>query len=435
MGIQDLIVTPIYLALFTLVAYFIRPYVTNKYTRRYFLAALWVRFFGAIALGVVYQFYYGGGDTFNYFTHGSEWILKAFYENPIDGFRLLTKSGTNHIPDLYQYSQHIWYYRDPASYFIIRMAAIFDLFTFHTYCATALFFAAFNFSGMWALYSVIQRKYAHQTKWLAFAILFFPSIVFWGSGLLKDSVTLGALGWLTWGFLRWFEFKVRDLKTILIFIASFWILYVVKVYILICFLPMIAVWLFLRNLGKVKSVVLKILIAPALVTIFFLVGYFSINQILGENEKYSLDNIAERARITAYDIRYGWGARLGGDGGYDLGELDGTWQSMIALIPSAINVSLFRPYLWEVKNPLMLLSALEAALILFYFLRLLSTSGWRDKFADPFMVFCLLFALTFSFAVGVSTYNFGTLMRYKIPMLPFLMIFVLRSDRKQKLNQ
>ena len=34
-------------------------------------------------------------------------------------------------------------------------------------------------------------------------------------------------------------------------------------------------------------------------------------------------------------------------------------------------------------------------------------------------------ALVFAFAVGVSTYNFGTLMRYKIPVLPFYAIFLI----------
>ena len=68
------------------------------------------------------------------------------------------------------------------------------------------------------------------------------------------------------------------------------------------------------------------------------------------------------AKITAYDIGYYTGRDAGS--GYSLGELDGTFGSMIRLSPQAINVSLFRPYLWEVKNPLMLLSALESFLLL-----------------------------------------------------------------------
>ncbi|MFT6828639.1 MAG: hypothetical protein ACI9GZ_003758, partial [Bacteroidia bacterium] len=48
-------------------------------------------------------------------------------------------------------------------------------------------------------------------------------------------------------------------------------------------------------------------------------------------------------------------------------------------------------------------------------------------FDDPFLVFCLIFSILFAFAVGVSTANFGTLMRYKIPMMPFFLILLLKG--------
>ena len=38
------------------------------------------------------------------------------------------------------------------------------------------------------------------------------------------------------------------------------------------------------------------------------------------------------------------------------------------------------------------------------------------------ILFSLIFSIAFAFAVGVSTYNFGTLVRYKIPLLPFFVV-------------
>jgi len=38
---------------------------------------------------------------------------------------------------------------------------------------------------------------------------------------------------------------------------------------------------------------------------------------------------------------------------------------------------------------------------------------------DPTIQFCLIFSVIFAFAVGISSYNFGALSRYKIPCLPF----------------
>lgn len=432
MGLKDLFITPIYLIIFTFLAYAIRPYVTNKQTRKYFIPALWIRFIGAIALGIVYQFYYGGGDTFNYWEHGSRWVYKAFLADPEIGLKLLLKSGPEHLPEYFEYSQHIWYYRDDRSFFIIRLATIFDILTFSTYSATALFFAVFNFSGLWAFFLGVNYLFEPKTKNLAIAILFIPSVVFWGSGLLKDTITLGALGWLTWALLRMIESKKSGILEILALTLSSFMIYKIKTYILICFFPLVAFWLLLKNLKKIKNAVLKLLLVPFLIILFGGIGALALTQITAENEAYQLSNIAQQAKTTAYDIRYGWGARTGGDGGYDIGLPDGTIAGTLKLMPAAINVSLFRPYLWEVKNPFMLLSALESLIVLILTIRFILRGGFKKIRTSPFLMFALSFSLLFAFAVGVSTFNFGTLMRYKIPMMPFLAIFLFQDSEALK---
>jgi hypothetical protein len=40
-------------------------------------------------------------------------------------------------------------------------------------------------------------------------------------------------------------------------------------------------------------------------------------------------------------------------------------------------------------------------------------------FGNAEMQLCLIFTLIFGFAVGFTAYNFGALVRFKIPMLPF----------------
>jgi hypothetical protein len=126
--------------------------------------------------------------------------------------------------------------------------------------------------------------------------------------------------------------------------------------------------------------------------------------------------------VTAYDIGFWTGKDAGSR--YSLGELDGTLQGMLRLAPQAINVSLFRPYIWEVNNPLMALAALESFALLIITLYVFATARARTfrYFFKPDVIFCLVFALIFAFAVGVSTYNFGTLSRYKIPLVPFFLV-------------
>ena len=308
MDIKDLILTPFYLIFFTLMGYMIRPYVTNKTTRKFFIPALWVRFIGAIALGLIYQFYYGGGDTFGYFEHGSRWIWEAFNEDVVLGVKLLLDSGGNRsFDETYSFSSKIWYYRDTHSYVVVRIVAFFDLFTFHTYSASALFFAVFSFSGLWAMYSALNDRYS-GVKYLHVAILFIPSVVFWGSGILKDTITLGALGWITWSLLNLIFLKKRWLLSLIVMVLMAILILRIKSYILLCYAPVIFVLIYLKYVKQVRNMVLKVLLTPVLFAVIGGMGFLAVN--FASTDEYNIDNIAKKAAVTAYDIRYGWGGKV-----------------------------------------------------------------------------------------------------------------------------
>jgi hypothetical protein len=124
---------------------------------------------------------------------------------------------------------------------------------------------------------------------------------------------------------------------------------------------------------------------------------------------------------------------------YDLGENDGTVAGNLALAPQAIFTSLFRPFIWEIRNVVALLAAIESSWIFIVTLIVLIKVGIfrtvKIILADPTIMFCLLFSIILSFIVGISSGNFGTLVRYKIPMIPFYisaMYAILQTRAKQK---
>lgn len=441
MSEKDLLFTPLWFIILSGAAFLIRPLVTDENTRRYFMPALMIRFVAAILLGVLYQFYYGGGDTFNFHTHGSAHIFQAFTDDFMIGLKLLFANG-EYLKGTYEYASRIWFFHDPHSYMVIRISAFFDLLTFGTYSATALFFAAFSFSGMWVLYRVFYQQFPDLHRKLAIVILFIPSVVFWGSGILKDTITLGAIGWLTWFFYQLFIRKRFNLINLIGLVSMILLIYLVKVYLVLAFLPALLLWYFILNFYRIESLFLKVLLLPLFMVAGVIILFYLSETVAAENPRYALTNIAETARITAYDIRYGWGARYGEGAGYSLGELDGTWQSMLSLAPSAVNVSLFRPYIWEVKNPLMALAAAESLFLLLFTVYVFFKNGFLQTFAvfnRPVILFALIFSILFAFAVGISTFNFGTLMRYKIPLMPFfatavLLVYELKRRRKSSLT-
>jgi hypothetical protein len=430
MDFRDFIVTPIYLILLFFISIVVRGRLSDPVLKKYFLPALWLKVFGAIALGFLYQFYYAGGDTFNYHTYGSRIIWEAFTQDVSQGIRLILNETTEKNWDLNQYIYRILFYYDAKSFFIVRIAAIFDLLTFSTYSSTAIFFALFSFLGSWAFFLTFYREFPHLHKWLALAILFIPSVLFWGSGILKDTITLGALGLLTFSIHQIAIKGNRSVGNILLLLISFYLIFSVKKYILMCFLPAAFFWIYAGRLFSMGTFVFRILFLPFIIAAALITGYWGVAKLTESDQQYSLDAIAKTARITAYDIRYYTGKDAGS--GYSLGELDGSMGNMLQLAPAAVNVSLFRPYLWEVRNPLMLLSALESLtfLLVTIYLLLKYTRAFFKALTDSNILFCLVFSIVFAFGVGVSTYNFGTLARYKIPLLPYYALaLVLLTDK------
>ncbi len=431
MELRDLIVTPLLLIVVYAAAYFIKPHVTDSITGRYFFSGLTVKILGAIALGFIYQFYYDGGDTYSYHTHGSRQIWEAFMDSPIRGLKLLL-GNESHV-DVYQYSSRIYFFNDDQSYFLIRIAALFDLLTFSSYSATAVFFAILSFIGMWMFFITFYSRYPNLHRGLAVAAFFLPSVFFWGSGILKDTLTIAGLGAATYCFHGIFIKRKISIRYVLGLLLALLVIFSVKKFILQAFLPALLVWVVAQNFSAIKSIVVKVILVPVAAFLVIFGAYYMVVKVGEDDERYALNKLAKTAKVTAYDIRY-WSGR-GAGSGYALGELDGTFSSMIRLAPQAINVSLFRPYLWEVKNPLMLISALESFLFLIFTAYVFYTVGSKlsSAFSNPDVIFGLVFALSFAFAVGVSTFNFGTLVRYKIPLLPFyLMALVVMLNYRNK---
>lgn len=430
----DLLISPITFFVLLLLAYAIRSITATEETKAYFFPALLLKMGGAIGVGIVYQFYYGGGDTFSYYTHGASHIVDAFYENFSAGVKLLTANG-QFDPDTYKYSSKIWMYRDPTSYVVVRIAAIFGILTYNSYASVALFFAFFSFWGLWLMYQSFYKIYPELKKQFAIAMFFIPTVFFWGSGILKDTVTLAAVGFLVYAFIQIFFERRNILWNTLILLLSIYLITSVKLYIFLSLMPALIIWFFFYKIGAIPSLVLRIMVAPFLLVIGLTLAYYVALKAGEDNSKYALDQIAETAQVTAYDIRFWTGKDAGS--GYALGELDGTFSSMFKLAPQAVNVALFRPYLWEVNNPLMLLSALEALLLLVLTIRVFV----KNKFVhivkslrSPIVLFCFMFSIIFAFGVGISTYNFGTLSRYRIIMIPFFLLglFLLDFHAKAK---
>ncbi|MCP4521851.1 MAG: hypothetical protein GY827_09220 [Cytophagales bacterium] len=424
MELKDFLITPIWLCIIYTIAMIYKKRVTDARTKKYFFPALHLKIIGALAIGFIYQFYYGGGqpsgDTFHYFYHTGV-IWDAFWDDSvITGLKLIFGANDGGL-DVANYTYKMSWYNDPHSYFVVRVLGFFDLFTLHTYTASACLFAFTSFSGMWAMFLAFYRRYPILHKEIAIACFFIPSVFFWGSGILKDTLTIGALGWTTYGIFNIFIFRRRLVFSIFIVLISLWLSYSIKQYIALCFIPTLILAMSLERIKQIKTPILRYSIAPVIIAIAVGGIFFFFQKANEQQGRYSLDSISQTAEETAKWIHYV--SETQGGAAYSLGDFDYSPTGMLKKMPLAIWVSLFRPYIWEVRNPVMLLSALESLWFLIFTFQTFRKNGIKRVFKEirssPILILCFSFSILFAFAVGVSTYNFGSLVRYKIPLMPF----------------
>jgi hypothetical protein len=121
-------------------------------------------------------------------------------------------------------------------------------------------------------------------------------------------------------------------------------------------------------------------------------------------------------------------------------EYDGSLNSLLKMSPAAIVATFFRPFLWESKKISTLLSSLESlALMILTFYTLIKAGPVKffgAIFTNSMIFFCFFYSVLFALFIGATTLNFGTLVRYKIPSLPFyiIAIFLILEDTVKKKN-
>ncbi len=423
-GILDYAVLPFILMIVYGAAYYYRNkyYPTAHPFRRYFIPALSVKIIGAIFIGLIYGYYYKGGDTFNYFYH-SKVINSALDESLIKWLNLVLHIPNSNDIEYYTYTSQMYWYDSTSSSYVASIGAILGLLSLNTFLSTSVLFACLSFTGCWAMFRTFSGLYPKLQRQIAISILFIPSVFIWGSGIFKDTICLFGLGWLTYGsfkILTKLDFRISN---ILLTTLSFIFIFQVKVYILIGFLPALIMWIQFNYSSKIKSIALKIAVNIFLTTILILGSIFFMSRFSEELGRYSLEKIVQTSNSTKNYIY-----RISDEdaSGYSLGDFNPTVGGMLSKFPQAVNVTLFRPYLWETKKLLVFLSSIEALLFSLLTLKILFTiklsSIWKSIRKDPTIQFCLIFSIAFAFAVGISTYNFGALSRYKIPCLPFYML-------------
>lgn len=437
MDIVDFLLAPVYILILYLYFKRKRKKFTDPVLKKYHATAFWVKMLGC-TLFVIYYAYLTSGDTLSlYHAEGNNLyhlILK-------DGSYLsyLFKKGTDFDWSLIKNPFNKGYFFNEGNVLIIKLDAVFSFVTLGRYFPISLLFAGIAFSGLWKLFLFFYEQKPALHKAFAFSILYFPSVVFWSSGLMKDSLCMAALGWLTYAAYELFYKRRSLIKNALVICISVYLLAVIKVYILLAYVPFFSLFILLKNMQLIRFRLLKYVLLPVIMVLCiagFMQFLTSHTEDLGG---YALEEVTS-SMATLNNALKGQSGEEDAASNFSLGaQFDGTLPGLIKIAPYAVIATFFRPFIWEAHKLSQLMAAIESLVLIFFSLyvlyktRIAGTIKWL--LADPLIMYCFFYALVFGLFIGASTPNFGTLVRYKIPCLPFYAIALFLVLDKVKENR
>jgi hypothetical protein len=420
--IIDILLAPIFIVLLNVLVRFVR----NRYYHNHELGEYLIRGFRIkLVFGILFALFsilIVAGDTEMYYTAGIDFkkIVLGDFNNLHFIFGPAKDFGDYYEANGYR-AENYGYVGANGNLMAIKMVALFSILSFNSYLIISIFFSLFSFVGLWLMFRTFYAIYPSYLKALFITFFFIPSVLFWGSGILKDTLCIGFLGIGFYNAFQFFLQKKYRLKTLIAFLVSFYCLYVIKSYVALSFIASFGFWFYLQKLRTIKSSAKKLmwLMAP----VALLAAYIAFGNFEEVVASYSSESIAENIEASQHN----YSQFTSEDGAMiNYGEIVPTPAGIAKLIPQALVASLFRPFLWESKKITSLIAAVEGAFFfgftIFVFFKKGLWNSLKIIFTDSTILFCFFFSLVFAVAIGLNCFNLGTLVRYKIPCLPFYLL-------------
>ena len=382
----------------------------------YFFNALLLRILGSLSITLVYQYIYGYGDTFSYYSHTQ--IISSFRsESFYSWWQIIINSPTDdnvHSLACMDKVLEAGYvsslvYSVPENANVGKIGSLFNIICFDSYPAIAMFFGFFSFIGCWFIFKVFYQFFPEYKKQLALLCLFLPSLWFWGNGILKDPVCLFGLGTIVYNI---FIINIHWLKRLLFIALGSAILSYTKSYILTALLIAlviaysIGIFKKLKLIGKLFS----------FVVIFGLLGLFYSRLSILMFDAFTEMIATSQLFLDSYSSVSDQGT------GSLVTQFDPTPFGFLKLMFQGLVNVFLRPFPWELRKIIYIFSILENLLlyyILFKKIKVVQKIAPSQK-SIIFIQFTILFFIILGIIIGITTFNLGTISRYRVPALPFL---------------
>lgn len=427
---SDFFLLPLYLGIIYLIA--LRIKAANGHDpvyQRNFIKGLNYKMIGSLGFSFIYIFYYGNGDAMSFFA-AMKPLAKLASTMPERYFTFMT-TWTELYPAECAYPVHragaSYILRGSASLAVIRIGSVINMLSMSSFIVCNILFGFICYLFVWRAFRLMVSIYPKLERDFSIAFLMVPSVLFWGSGIGKDSIMLGGIMLFFTSFYDLVIRKKRMMTNLFLLVAVIYVISQVRGFLVYTVTPglLLMASVYYRNMFKnavVRFVALPLFIGVGLVAAIFVMGKFG-----SMVESYSVDSLQKKAEGF-----HSWHSYLGetqGGSAYSLGDdVDYSLAGIIRKAPLALAITLFGPFVWQIRNVVMLMSGAESLIFLYYFITVfINVRAYRALSVltkDHIIMFCLPFVIAIGIAVGMTSFNYGALVRYKIPILPFFVVLI-----------
>jgi hypothetical protein len=389
--------------------------------------AFLIKVLAGIGMFYLYTYYYPvrtDADTFKYFDD-SRSMYDALWTKPVDFFKMLFGVGceNDYFFKTYYVKMNNWYlaYDNGLindSRLIIRLNAIFRIFSFGNYHIHNLLLNLISFIGLYSLMRLFIEVTA--SKWKSYVAAFLvPSAIFWSSGILKEAVLIFAIGLFCWNFYRLVNgtYRWKTLLTILVLLP---LLLVVKLYVFTALITA-SIGLLLTSRWK-RTGLCYIVSCLGFFMVVFIIGLiaptYSFVELLVQKQ-HDFVELAQRASAGSF---------------IETSKLNHTFGSILFNFPVGLFNTLTRPWPTDIHGILFIPAFIENLIIVMLILLAILKPIELEKNQKSFIWFAATFTIILFSIIGITTPIIGAIVRYKIPALPFLFILLLSAIRSKKVD-
>ncbi|WP_210463643.1 hypothetical protein [Rufibacter roseolus] len=407
----------LHLPVFLFLVYLLRRQARHtEGLQTFFWAGLALKLVAGLLLGYLYLEYYGGGDTWGFHKQAKA-VKEAAEFNGNQYLRLLLFNEKGDLPIGFtkwpQYSN---------SFFFVKLLSLLYFLTGSSYWASSLYLSLLSFWGCWFLVQQLQKHYPAYGTSAAVVFLFFPSVVFWTSGVTKDSLFIGSLCFTVGLFLQLYKTNNASVavKRSILHLPSIYLLWRIKFFLAAVLMVLLGALLVTKWVAKrypqLHSRPRQWMLWAGILSIGAFIASFA----------HPTFNLSFFVRHILWNYK-----NIVAASGHDslllsFPHLQPTLWSVVVHAPSAVFQMLTRPFLWEPAPLFYKLAAAENLLLcLLTLLTIVHVVRHRKLPKLPsFLAVLLGFFFISAVLVTLPTPNLGSLHRYRAPLLPFFFLVV-----------